>query len=225
MSELIDFYFPDPAPGTELRDIFPISIRAKAWLARASSLNDFQLERSVQIAGAVSILSGLDYHYEQFMGYYTDLGPYYDRHSAHIRNAISGKSHDTEISPLPTVNERAQLDALDHEAVAYLNRLGQFFQFAESIKLAGALPRAKELQIFRHKHTAHRSIDKPQNDPSELQREHAMAFNFYRLTVGMFPIYQIRDKRGRYYVFHMRADHPIVMEEAMNLFQAIHTLP
>jgi hypothetical protein len=125
-------------------------------------------------------------------------------------------------SPIPTESERVVLDALHHEAFAYLNRLGQFHTFAKAFSVEHLLPRATDLMLFRHKHTAHRSIDAPRReDDPNLQEAHAMAFGFHYISVGSFPVFAIHDHQ-RVEQFHMRDDHPIIMGQALDALQAVH---
>jgi hypothetical protein len=220
----VKFNFTDAFPSLPLGDIFPISARAQSWLARASKRDDFLDDLSTQIAGAVYMLSGLDYHHRQFMGHVDQLAPYYTRKNAfleHIRGLPSGS---TVSPPVTTEIEKDHLDAIHHEAVAYLSRLGQFVSFAKAMKLEAMLPRAKELLSFRNKHTAHRSIDAPRGEPLELREMHAMSFNFYQLNTGSFPVFQIYDQ-GHYITFHMRDDHTAIMGEAMALLQLLYAVP
>ena len=58
---------------------------------------------------------------------------------------------------------------LDHEAVAYLHRLGQFYYFAKSLKLLHNCPKIKELYLFRRKIIGHRSIDVPYFKDGQLE--------------------------------------------------------
>jgi|GEM_PF-3186787 len=223
---MIEFNFQDELPLLPLGDIYPISARAKSWLARASKRGGFLGKPPTQIAGGICMLSGLDYHHCQFMSHFEQLAPYYARKKVflgHIAELPSGST----VSPqnlFPTEIEKNRLDALHHEAVAYINRLGQFVFFAKAMKLEVMCPRAKELLSFRNKHTAHRSIDDPRNEPFELQEMHAMAFNFYQLNDGSFPIFQIYD-HGHHINFHMRDDHVVLMNEAMALLQSLHEIP
>jgi hypothetical protein len=114
----------------------------------------------LQIAGAVSILKGLDYHRDQFI-----------LSAAELHEGVTSK--------------RRQLlqEYLLHEAVAYVNRAGQFYYFAKSgiVKAKGtppSIPRITELVNFRHKHTAHRSVDVPRlQDTEEQQAYHAMSLS------------------------------------------------
>ena len=218
------FNFQDAFPSLPLGDIYPLSARAQSWLARASKRGDFLDKPSTQIAGGVYMLSGLDYHHRQFMLHIEQLAPYYAIKSAfleHIRELPSGS---TVSPPIPTEIERDHLDALHHEAIAYINRLGQFVFFAEAMQLKSKLPRAKELLTFRHKHTAHRSIDKPRKESFELQEMQAMAFHFGQLDNSSFPVFQIYDQ-GPHITFHMRDDHAVLMDEAMALLQSLYAAP
>jgi hypothetical protein len=223
---MIELNFQDAFPSLPLGDIYPLSARAKSWLARASKRGDFSGKPHTQIAGGVYMLSGLDYHHRQFMIHIEQLAPYYARKNVfleHVHELRSGSP--VSVSPLiPTEIERDHLDALHHEAVAYLNRLGQFVSFAKAMELEAMCLRAKELLSFRNKHTAHRSIDDPRKEPFELQEMHAMAFNFYQLNNGSFPIFQI-DDQGHHINFHMRDDHTVLMDEAMALLQSLHAIP
>ncbi len=60
---------------------------------------------------------------------------------------------------------------LDHEAIAYLHRLGQFYYFARSLKLLQGCPKIKELYLFRRKNIGHRSIDDPYIKNGRLEDE------------------------------------------------------
>ena len=221
---MIEFNFQDAYPLLPLGDIYPLSARAMSWLARASKRGGFLGKPHTQIAGGVFMLSGLDYHHRQFMINIEHLAPYYARKNAFLEHVRELPSGSTVSPPFPTEIERNHLDALHHEAVAYLNRLGQFVYFAKAMELEAMCPRAKELLSFRNKHTAHRSINYPRNEPFELQEMHAMAFNFGQLNNGSFPIFQIYDQ-GHHINFHMREDHTVLMDEAMALLQSLHAIP
>ncbi|MFA7301933.1 MAG: hypothetical protein WC069_06505 [Candidatus Shapirobacteria bacterium] len=223
---MMEFNFQDAFPSLPLADIYPLSARAQSWLARASKRSDFLDKPSTQIAGAIYMLCGLDYHHRQFMSHIEQLSPYYARKKEFLEH-ICELPNDSSVSPqniFPTEIERDHLDALHHVAVAYINRLGQFISFAKAMKLEAMCTRAKELISFRNKHTAHRSIDDPRNETFELQEMHAMAFNFYQLNNGAFPIFQIYDQ-GHHINFHMRDDHAVLMDEAMAMLQSLYAVP
>lgn len=211
------FHVADPHPGEMLSGITPLSARARSWLARVTF--GIPEGESIQAVGAVTMLEGLDYHYARFMELVNRLGPYYSR-------ILGGVAADLPDRPrlFPTASETEDLNALDHESVAYLNRLGQFHTYAKARGLATRLVKAHELMVFRNKHTAHRSIDAPRGE-SQQEREHqAMAFGFYRLTRSGFPTYQIVSGKTRR-EFQMHRDHPLVMQEAIDVLFSLYPPP
>lgn len=143
----------DPCVGIALGDIHPTSLRAQTVLARSSS--KLLHTHFVQIAGVVSILSGLEYHHDRFMKLLGKLvpGPFNDYSS------------------------------IRHEAVAWVNRVGQLYYFIKSelvVENVGdlATPMIDSIIPFRHKHTAHRSLDNPRpEDTAHLQMVHAMSLS------------------------------------------------
>ena len=198
----------DPCPGQMLSDITSLSTRARSWLSRV--VTRIPEDESIQVVGAIAMLEGLDYHHDEFMKLVIQLTPYYARIlGGDTMNQVA--EHKT--NPFPTAVESKSLDALDHEAVAYLNRLGQLHSFAKAKALATRMPKARELVVFRNKHTAHRSIDAPKGDSRQEQEYQAMTVGFYRLTRSGFPSYQIT-VANKPCEFHMGRDHPIVMQEA-----------
>ena len=104
MTDIHNWRVTDPAPGVLLPDIRPVSARAWALFARN---REHALLRSdfLRLAGAVDMMHGLDYHYNNFM-------------------LITKRLSEGEEGDLP--------HHLGHEAVAYVNRLGQFYYFADS---------------------------------------------------------------------------------------------
>lgn len=99
----------------------------------------------------------MEYHHDRFLGL--------------IDGLASGAVED----PAP----------LRHEAIAYLNRVGQYWYFAKSdfvVQQLGvvSIPRLDELMMLRNKHAAHRSIDNPRKaDTEHAQEVHAMCMSGY----------------------------------------------
>lgn len=216
---MIEFNFPDAFPLSPLNEIHPISVRAQSWLSRASKTSDFLGKPQTQIAGGVLFLSGLDYHHDQFLDHFERLDSYYSRKIEFMRQVRETGS--SALSPIPNHSEKFHLDAMHHEAVAYINRLGQFMYFAKAMGLDTICSRGKELLSFRNKHTAHRSIDSPRSESLEMKEMQAMAFNFYQLNDGSsFPIFQIQQSEQTIN-FHMRDDHVVVMQESMRLLETL----
>src|SRR5689334_15872009 len=93
----------DPKPESKLEDILPVSIRALSLLAR-NKTKPILDTNYVEIVGAIDMLEALDYHFTNFMKATEQL----------------------------KTNEAINPKNLDYEAVAYINRLGQFYYFTES---------------------------------------------------------------------------------------------
>ena len=136
----------DLAPDDALEDIVPIWKRAYCLLTRNAETLLLQT-KFIHVYGAVEMMHGLDYHAQNFA------------------RACADESMEVF----------APNYATDHEAVAYLNRMGQFWTFANSELVTQALsdvrarlPTVAKLIIFRNKVAAHRSIDAPRGEePSE----------------------------------------------------------
>lgn len=149
----------DTFDGVPLEDIQPLSQRARSLLARNRN-KPLPKTGFVNVIGAIEILAGLEYHYENLIRICDTL-------------AIGYREDET---------------AVYHEAVAYVNRLGQFYHFASSelarkamAKPTDLIPTICRFKIFRDKHTAHRSIDKPHSsDSADLQIVHARSMS----TIG-----------------------------------------
>jgi hypothetical protein len=87
-----------------------------------------------RIVGSLQFNEGLEYHYNNF--------------TTHLQNLAAKECLFDD-------------SMLDHEAVAYINRLGQAYYFARSFNMLKHCPKIKELYLFRRKNTGHRSIDCP----------------------------------------------------------------
>lgn len=139
--------FKDPNSGISLSEIYPLSERAVSLIARSRELSILK-HSFVNIYGAVEMMQGLTYHHARFMSL---------------------------IESCYTTAPAIQIaGAIRHEAVAYLNRLGQFWTFSHSELIkeycpsaTKALPTISKLVVFRNKHTAHRSIDDPRAEDTD----------------------------------------------------------
>ncbi|TRW89741.1 hypothetical protein [Candidatus Methylobacter oryzae] len=203
----------DPAPDCDLSDIETVSLRAKAMLVRSTS----NLVRSdfVQLNGAVVMLSGMDYHYRNFV----------------------------KLIQSDNAQPRGCIEDLQHEAVAWVNRIGQFYYFSQSRFVNEHLPNIQTPRIdkilpFRMKHTAHRSIDSPKKeDSSYLQEFQALAFERHSRTLWVprpslsidnietathlthFLAFQIPLSDGSYAEFALERDHPELIMEGYEILR------
>lgn len=139
--------FEDPAHGAPLESVMPLSLRATCLVARSKNAAVLK-NHLIHVLGAIEMLDGLDYHAENFVRTLQESGD----------EALSSDSR------------------ADHEAIAYLNRMGQFCAFAGSEFVRSELessdqliPTFKKFINFRHKISAHRAIDSPRRDSPEQQ--------------------------------------------------------
>ena len=217
------WWMEDPNPASPPEDILPVSSRAESLLARSKGKEDLTTS-FLRIAGAVEMMHGLDYHLEIFMQLIQRLQQLtWGSKGAHIAERNLG-----------------------HEAVAYVNRIGQFLRFAKSKWVAGRLsnplqliPKISELAIFRDKHGAHRSIDWPlKEDTPHLQQVHAGSMTALggRLFQPKEPCFSIDPRvmyqkcyrgfqlnmgaKGFWNLF-LERDHPVVVNEAYALLEAL----
>jgi hypothetical protein len=228
-----DWNLPDPYPSLALEDIERVSTRALALIARSKDAPILSVG-FVNVAGAIEMMQGMDYHHTKFL------------------SILRALAVGAETDPID----------LNHEAVAYINRMGQFRAFADSQFVKSTLPDALEriptigkLLVFRNKHTAHRSIDAPwRADTDELQWVHARSLSTlggrlftprpdalmpppddistveeakmrsranYRSAYLTFQIFDTA--RGEHVDFAIERDHPRIIEEAYALVELLIT--
>jgi hypothetical protein len=156
LNNIDNYYSRDPNEGVALEDILPLSARARALVVRSRQRSLLKVG-FINIAGAIEMLAGMEYHHRNLVRTCLELG--------------EGETDD-ETAP-------------DHEAVAYVNRMGQFYFFAKSALITNAvkdplalIPTIVNFAVFRMKHSAHRSIDAPKpRDTDGLQWSHARSMS------------------------------------------------
>lgn len=132
----------DPHEGKALKDIPKLSGRVRSLILR----NKHKVRDTHDFAqtwGSTQFLQGLEYHYGNFL------------------------SH---LQTLATADQLGDDFMLDHEAVAYLHRLGQFYYFCKSMGQLSHCPKITELYLFRKKSIGHRSIDAPREDDNKSEQ-------------------------------------------------------
>lgn len=143
----------DPFPGVALPQISPLSLRATAMITRSHS--PLLQKHFLQIVGVLDILSGLEYHFSSFQ--------------RHVQ--------------LVQIGSPANHSELRHEAVAWVNRVGQLHYFVTSQLVTNKIgstptPAIDAVLPFRKKHAAHRSVDFPRpTDTDHLKTVHAMSLS------------------------------------------------
>ena len=175
------------------------------------------------LAGALEMLIGMCYHYQNVLKLKVELG--------------------IELFPDSRIMENIQ-----HESIAYLNRVGQFYHFATSKIISARIadinviaPTLCNAIVFRNKHAAHRSIDKPRNqDTPYMQEQHAISMNKYggfiwlpkpghrpsnnrleRDWSNYYPTSQVQLDDGKTVLyFSVEKDHSKLTSEAYAIFEA-----
>ncbi len=127
----------DPNEGRSLEDILSFPERIRSLMVR-NKLKIRDQHDFTQIWGSLDIIRGIEYHHNNFL--------------AHLQ-ALAAKDQLSDDS------------MLDHETIAYLHRVGQWYFFGRSLKLLASCPKINELYLFRRKSIGHRSIDCSENDP------------------------------------------------------------
>lgn len=206
----------DPCPGEALQGIIPYSVRATSLIARSQS--PLLQQHFLQLSGAVSILSGLEYHSDNFL--------------ALLKQVKLRSSHAHS--------------KLRHEVVAWVNRVGQLHYFTTSelviSKLGNvATPAIDAVLPFRHKHTAHRSFDMPRkNDSDHLKAVHAMSLSDFGGSVWSprngspwpeldptspssthFLTFQIQETAGDAVILNIENAHPAVLHEVYSILDSL----
>ncbi len=133
----------DPFPGHELEEIRTVSLRLKSLISRARSHPIFETQY-LTIAGVSDMVEGLEYHYSR------------------IQDGIDEYAVTAPVA-LPA--------EMRHDVVAYLNRIGQLYAFLTSrlmlnfgFAVERDAPTFHRIIIFRHKYSAHRSLDSPRGE-------------------------------------------------------------
>jgi hypothetical protein len=137
-------------------DIHPFSARARSLLIRNRAKPMLKGIGVINVLGAIEMLEGLEYHHANVV---------------RITGALANGDN---------VSERD----LNHEAVSYINRFGQFYYFAKSVYVgtaivdfAALIPTISKFMLFRNKNSAHRSIDAPQGESDGLKVARARALS------------------------------------------------
>ena len=116
----------DPDPKKPLDEIFPISLRTATLLLRNQDKEIIEAN-CIRVFGAVDMIGGLEYHCDNL------------KEIAKKRSKISSRSCERD-------EERWELERnCRHEAVAYLNRVGQLFHFADSKWVKKLVPNSTDL--------------------------------------------------------------------------------
>jgi hypothetical protein len=159
----------DPNADQPLDQIPSLPSRARSLLIRNRTNPWLKTWRFVGTVGAIEMLSAMEYHRNNFINL--------------VGKLAKGLSSDHE--------------PVTHEAVAYVNRLGQFYYFGTSDNVISVFRDAGEIiptfvkkNIFRRKYAAHRSMDRPQGES-----EHEKLYQAQSLSIWWGKTFQQRPDR------------------------------
>lgn len=207
----------DMNTGVALVDLAPTTKRAGSWFARAAAANRWGEEDLIRYGGAVHMICGMQYHFDNFSRNLEFLKDYY---KAQHQCAFAFLSGRTEALPTFTPEQQCSEAALQHEVLAYVNRMGQFVTFAKSLGFEPLMPICCELMVFRNKFAAHRSLDAPRGEPLATRVSHATSFGWHQVIEGSTPVYQILD-RGGLHQLNLLQDHEAIMAECYAVLETI----
>ena len=169
-----------------------------------------------QINGGKAIQKGLIYHANNFLTLQDSLESI----------DIEDQEQDSKL--------RRIVEDLNHEAIAYFNRIGQFYYFARSEHVAEIvndykmhIPNILRLKEFRMKQSAHRATDAPKGENTEYMAQLDRLFTYQFLLFDKKILYQILleepdQNTGRKSInFWMHEDHLKITEETDNFLELL----
>lgn len=176
---------------------------------------------ALRLYGATTIVDGLDYHYRKLLELRSSLRERAKELVDFHQSLVSDRPED--VLPYPQLDQQRIGTALaaEHEQIAYINRLGQFFAFARSLGVDAQMPRAAKLMIFRNKYTAHRAADVPHKDDTDvlnIQNMNALVNCGFGSLNGE-PYLEIRTQT-EFTIFRVLQDHKVLVDECANVLFA-----
>ena len=212
------FHIEDLHPNVAIGDIEPMQDRIRSLVARRSPL-ETNLDDNVRIAGSLRIVEGLSYHFNRYEQLTSGLNDYLERHRTYAAQLQAGANQSEVAHPaLASKEEALLLGHLHHESMAYFNRLGQFYYFAKAFGSTDPMPRISELVWFRHKHSAHRSIDQPRDEAVHERRLQAISVGLTHTLSNGVPVIHL-NLADTFLRFTFQEDHPVVLNEIFAFYQ------
>lgn len=197
----------DPCPNKELDNIKSFADRAVALYAR----NKINITNGhLQIIGAIFMLKGLEYHYENFLNINSKIPKITSEQftKENLNNFLINREKSLILS-----------QNLAHEACAYLNRLGQFRKFYGSKFAQNNSPKSligEILNTFRDNYSAHRKIDNEKYKEQDLNVEILFSCGSLWDKNGN-RMFQGKNTKGKIINFNLIRDHQNIMKETYNI--------
>lgn len=217
-----NYYIPDNYPRKDINQILPYSQRAQSLYARNKENNNLR-EAYLFISGAISMFEGLEYHFDNFVKF-----------NLKNKNVFDLREPNRELF-VKKLRSNARMKSINkqvHEAIAYINRLGQLYYFfisdfaidnlhknQKDIKLL--IPKIQKIVQFRMKHAAHRAMDVPRGETQDTKDYLEIIFRGGLYDNDSNLMFQLNMGKGAEYDFNIIKDHNTIMNEAYELFQMI----
>lgn len=158
-----------------------------------------------------AIIDGLSYHYKNYLNLHNQLIPF--------------ENNDFEYP----YSNTAIINLMKHEIIAYLNRMGQFYYFANSRVVSEVIPSVEKLiptivrfMPFRHKQAAHRATDVPRGENVEYMKQLDRLFTFQYLLINGRLWFQLLNERPHTTLnFDLLEEHENIIFEATSVVSKI----
>jgi hypothetical protein len=161
----------------------------------------------MHVFAVIFMVKGLEYHYENFQ-----------KLVKNVTFPSSGLRSEADTSSI----ERAKL-----EAIAYINTIGQLYYWADryffpnrTLTMSRAPTIVRVTESFRHKYSAHLSIDKHHREDSEQAR----ALHLFAFIGGILwdrdgnIILQIQKVVGEWIELNLINEHENILKEVQEIF-------
>jgi len=207
------WHIADPNHGKNLNSIRIFSDRAISLYSRNKTKI---ITGHHNIMGAVHMLKGLEYHYNNFISIYSTISHPKIHKSPTKEQLIKMSLH---------LYPENKVEALKHEAIAYLNRLGQFRVFTRSefvkgrTKIKMSKRTGKILNAFRDEYSAHRELDKNKDEFKNYNLEQHISGG--TMWANKHLIFQYIETNNNWINFDMIDDHPNIIKEVYMIVSGV----
>ncbi|HLD17740.1 MAG TPA: prolipoprotein diacylglyceryl transferase [Patescibacteria group bacterium] len=174
--------------------------------------NESKIETFDPKTGASFLIEGIKYHYGNF-----------EKFSQELEKKVNN-------SDLFVFENQDIINKMKHEAVAYINRIGQFYYFAKGETVKNKLgdpkktiPTISSFIGFRHKYSAHRAVDKSEGENPIFMNQLNRSFSTQAVFMNGRLIFQIianpNFKKNR--TFDILVENKKIVREAESLISLL----
>ncbi len=169
--------------------------------------------------GIGQILKGLEYHFNRYKQFSEKL------YNIDYSNKLTSKKRKSQ-----RIHNHIIYSDMNHEVIAYLNRMGQFYYFANSYEVGEKIKNVEELIPtivkfidFRHKQSAHRGTDKQRDgDNSFIMLQFNKVFSGDMVVrIEQNVVYQLFSGTTNSLQLDLLKEHSKIISEAEELLSKI----